>query len=467
MKTQEDSKRIGDYLDSWLRFMAERSDLPGFSVTVLKKGEVIFNEAYGYANLEKKEKLTSNHIFRIASHSKTFTATAIMQLQERGKLRIDDYAVQYIPWLKEHSDKRFQKITIRQLLSHSAGILRDGVNADYWAVEEPFPDEKNLQKQVLKSKLILDNNTKLKYSNIGYSLLGMIVSNVTSQPYSDYVIENIIKPLGLASTFPEYDEQLEDRLVTGYTRQELQKKRLPIAKQINTHAMSSATGLCSNGADTCKYFTAHKVGTGKLLDDESKKEMQRTQWYFDNQGRKEEYGLGFEIETIGDTRCIAHGGGFPGQLTSTLYDPQSDVAVCVLTNAIDSDVNSMSKGILKVIQKLIDKPDEKLLKFEGRFMSIWSVTDIIASGQKLFAGYAKAWSPFEYADELEWVSDTTLKIAKTSSFASVEENIEYTFNDLGIPKKINFAGATMLPEKEYLSMLDSQKQIEESSTSNE
>src|SRR3982751_6384330 len=88
-----------NYFKSWLSFKFEQSDIPGLAVAVAKDGKVIFNEAFGYANLETKEKLTTNHIFRIASHSKTFTATAIMQLQEQGKLKIDDPLVDYLPWL--------------------------------------------------------------------------------------------------------------------------------------------------------------------------------------------------------------------------------------------------------------------------------------------------------------------------------------------------------------------------------
>lgn len=123
------------------------------------------NEAYGYADLEKKTKLTPQHIFRIASHSKTFTATALMQLQEQGKLRIDDYVIDYLPWLKGHKDKRWQKITIRQLMSHGAGVIRDGLNADYWQLERPFPAQEELKGEILEADIDIDNNTKLKYSN--------------------------------------------------------------------------------------------------------------------------------------------------------------------------------------------------------------------------------------------------------------------------------------------------------------
>ena len=90
MKKQTLDRSV-DYIKSWLTFRYEREEVPGFVVAIAHKGQIIMNEAYGYADLEKKAKLTTNHIFRIASHSKTFTATALMQLQEQGKIRIDDY----------------------------------------------------------------------------------------------------------------------------------------------------------------------------------------------------------------------------------------------------------------------------------------------------------------------------------------------------------------------------------------
>jgi D-alanyl-D-alanine carboxypeptidase len=99
-----------EFLDSWLEFRQRKLQLPGLMVAVAYKGKILFNKAYGYANLQTREKLTADHLFYIASQSKTFTATAIMQLAENRKLHIDDCAANYLPWLKTHKDKRFQKL---------------------------------------------------------------------------------------------------------------------------------------------------------------------------------------------------------------------------------------------------------------------------------------------------------------------------------------------------------------------
>ena len=188
-------------MDSWLDFRYKRGELPGFVVAVSHQGKIIFNNAYGFSNLERKEKLKNNHIFRIASHSKTFTATAIMQLVEQGKISLNDKIVDYLPWLNEHRDKWFKSVTITQLLSHGAGVIRDGLDSDYWQLKNPFPDKAQFKKEILEADLVLNNNSHMKYSNYGYTLLGLIVEQVSGKSYKDFVTENIIAPLKLQNTW--------------------------------------------------------------------------------------------------------------------------------------------------------------------------------------------------------------------------------------------------------------------------
>jgi CubicO group peptidase (beta-lactamase class C family) len=332
------------YIKDWIRFQHERGDIPGLAVAVGIDGEIVLNEAYGYANVENKEKLNTDHIFRIASHSKTFTATALMQLQEQGKLKVDDYAVDYLPWLSAHKDKRWQKVTVRQLMSHGAGVIRDGLDSGYWQLDRTFPNIEQFKKELLEADLVLENNVKLKYSNYGYTLLGMIIEAITEQTYHDYVTERIVNVLNLKNTGPEYTQKIDNKLVTGYSRPEINKKRLPIA-QIDTHAMSPATGFYSNGEDLVKYFSAHMVGSKKLLDDESKKEMQRVQWKAQDTGEDEEYGLGIEIEHLDKKTLLGHGGGFPGHITKSYFEPKDKLVVVVLTNGMVTDPQNIGKSI--------------------------------------------------------------------------------------------------------------------------
>ncbi len=444
------------YIDSWLEFRYSHLEMPGFVVAIRHKNKLLFNKAYGLANLERKEALTINHLFRIASHSKTFTATAIMQLQEQGKLSIDDPAVKYVSWLREHSDKRWQEVTVRQLLSHSAGVIRDGLDCDYWAVERPFPNFEEFKKELLRADLVIDNNTKLKYSNYGYTLLGYVIKAASGEEYNKYVKHHIVDELELKNTGPEFDEALKDKYVTGYSRRDLDKQRLPIVN-IDTRAMSAATGFYSTAEDLCEYAAAQFWSSDKLLNKESKKEMQRTHWSNKFADENEEYGLGFELEGIDERRVVGHGGNFPGQITKTFFDPKEELAVVVLTNCIDGSAKAINKGIIKLMDWLQKNSEEKsshdLQRFEGRFMTLWTVIDVLAAGDKIVTVEPDSWELFKEAEELEYVDDKTLKIKKASSFSSEDELIHYEFDANGSAKKIVYAGATMFPEDDYLTNL--------------
>ncbi len=124
------------YVDRWIAFRREQRDLPGLVVAIRHADKLVLCKGYGCAKLDPP--LTPEHVFRVASHSKMFTATAIMQLVEQGKLRLDDRAAVYVSWLD--SD-----VTLRQLLNHAGGVIRDGLEAHFWRVEQPFPDVATLR----------------------------------------------------------------------------------------------------------------------------------------------------------------------------------------------------------------------------------------------------------------------------------------------------------------------------------
>ena len=443
------------FITSWLKFRYDRTKVPGYAVAVSHKGKLVLSQAYGFANLENSAKLTTQHLFRIASHSKTFTATALMQLAEKNKLRIDDYAADYLPWLGQHKDKRFQKITIRQLMSHGAGVIRDGLNSDYWQLERPFPDAKQLQSEILEAELVIDGNLKLKYSNFGYSLLGLIVEAVSGMPYNTYVTEHIVKKLGLQNTGPEYTAEIKDKLVTGYSRRDVNKTRLPIS-HVDTKAMASATGFYSTAEDLCVYFTAQMVGSKKLLSDESKKEMQRIQWHAADRGDggHEDYGLGFDIEFVGKRRTIGHGGGFPGHITKSMFDPENELVVVVLTNCIDGPAAPMAKGIYGIIDYYqkntpVAAPKHDLKKIEGRYINLWGITDIVVTGDKVVAANPDSWHTLTSPEELEYVNETTFKVKDTGSFGAEGEFVKFNFKS-GKVETVNYTGATMWPEEVWL-----------------
>ncbi len=439
------------YIDSWLDLRYQRNEWPGFTVAISHKGKILFNKSYGYTNLDTKEKLTPNHIFRIASHSKTFTATAIMQLFEKKKLKLDDHMVKYLQWLSNHRDKRFKQITIKQLLSHKAGIIRDGLDTNYWLLEKPFPTKEEFIEKVLEADLVLDVNKKLKYSNIGYTLLGLIIEQVSGQSYEDFVIENIIKPLDLKNTGPEFTASIENKLVMGYSMKEENKKRKPFKTSIDTKVLSPATGFYSTSEDLCKFFYAQTVGYGKLLSDDSKKIMQKGEIKVPQSDLGEKYGLGMIVTPIGKRKkSFGHGGSFPGHNTSTRCDPENQLIVTVLTNCIDGLATHFMKGIFQILYYFEDHYSESakldLDKFEGRLKNIWGITDVVSIGKHLVAIYPDLFNPFEEVEILKYLKGNTLKIGKTNGYYSEGELVHYSFDKNQKIKSVKYAGATMLPE---------------------
>ncbi|HEY9772890.1 MAG TPA: serine hydrolase domain-containing protein [Planktothrix sp.] len=460
-------QRAVEFIDSWLAYRSAQVEMPGFAVAIAHDGVTVLERAYGFANLEKRIPMKTDHLFRIASHSKTFAATAVMQLAEKGKLNIDEPMVKHIEWLRKHKDPRMAQITPRQVMSHSAGLIRDGLESNWWQLTVGFPDLEQLKKEVLKSDLIFDNNQEMKYSNTGYALLGCLIEEVSGISFNEYIRDNIIDALRLSDTHPDYSREFSARLATGYSRRDAQKERLPIAQEIEAKAMASAGGVCSNLSDMCEYFGGHFVGNGKLLNDETKKEMQRTQWRLKEAKDNEEYGLGLEIDYAGSHRLFGHGGAFPGYRTRSLCDPQDKLVIVVLTNAIDGEAKDIAKGIFFAIDHFSKSAEdcdpakhEHLCSYQGRFTDIWGDIDIVEHGRKLLVIEPQSWFPFgfySYTQTLEPVDDRTWKIATAGGYYSRGELVKYYFNKDGTIKSVRYAGREMLPEHAFAEKMEKLK----------
>src|ERR1700704_6020125 len=148
------------YIRNWIEFQLRASQQPGCIVAIAHRGKIVAEYAYGHANLATGEKLTPRHRFRIASHTKSFTAAGIMKLREQRKLRLDDPVGQYVKGLH----RQVAETTIAQILSHSAGLIRDGSAAGQFYDSRPFLSTEELTAD-LKSPPPIEPNTRFKYSN--------------------------------------------------------------------------------------------------------------------------------------------------------------------------------------------------------------------------------------------------------------------------------------------------------------
>ncbi len=197
------------YAEDWIAYRAFQLRVPGVQYAVLFDGEVQLSGAVGLADVEAGVPLTRSHLFRVASHSKTFTATAVLQLVEAGKLTLDTPLGDVVG---ELAGEPVGSVAVRELLEHGGGVIRDSVDGDFWQLTRPFPDEGELLALARTDGTKVEPNTRFAYSNIGYSLLGLVVARVTGESYNDYVRREIVGRLGLADTDPELAARAQRRL---------------------------------------------------------------------------------------------------------------------------------------------------------------------------------------------------------------------------------------------------------------
>lgn len=444
------------YVEDWLDYQFEihEPDPPGFVVAVRHRGEPVLIKAKGKANLERGDAMRADSLFRIASHSKTFTAVAVMQLVEAKRIRLDDPVSDHLPWLRQHKDQRFAEITVRQLMSHGAGVVRDVPG--YWDLRRPFPDRDELRDDVMASTLVVDPNVMLKYSNLGYAILGELTEAVTGTPYNELVVANILEPLGLSNTGPEVTaataKALGRRLVRGYTDSSTRWDPIPF-ENIDTKALSPATGFYASAADLLAFYDALAVGSKKLLSDTSKRELQRTHWRV--HGRTEaDYGLGLDLEYEGDRTRFGHAGGFRGQQTRTQVEPHLKTAIAALCNGQSADPFGLVMGTRSIIdyfqEHYVARRSPNLRNFSGRYIRWGDAVDLVDMGRKVVISNPAQTLPFDLATELTPVNESTLKISgRDSSYGSPGETVRLKRDASGVALQAYVGAYEYLSEKKF------------------
>jgi len=188
--------------ESWTQSQMAYSGQPGISVAVVKDQEVVWSRGFGYADEEEGIEATPESIYRIASISKLFTSTAIMQLRDQGKLSIHDKITDYLPWFKIDNQKGMP-ITIENLITHTSGLPREA-SGPYWTTVE-FPTKEERIENLPTQEHPLKPWRKWKYSNLALSLAGYIVEETSGKSYEEYVKENPYKPFLPENAEPPVD----------------------------------------------------------------------------------------------------------------------------------------------------------------------------------------------------------------------------------------------------------------------
>ena len=429
------------YIPQWLGHQMRLSEQPGAVLAIAHKGKLVFEQAFGKADVPGDVALSPRHRFRVASHSKSFTAAGILKLREQGKLKLDDGAGQFVAGL----DPAVAKATIAQLLSHSAGLIRDGDDAGQFLDRRPFRNAHELADDLTRPPVI-EPNSRFKYSNHGYGLLGLVIEAITGEPYRTWIEREIVDAAGLNETQSDMPLRREP-FARGHSGRIVLGRRVVIPGDNPTHALASATGFVSTAGDIARYFAQLSPTARKsILSAASRREMTRRQWRNPNTSPEQYYGLGTISGSFNGWDWFGHSGGFQGYISRTCVYPGQELTVSVLTNAIDGWAHPWLDGIVSILQTFARNgaPTRRVRDWDGRWWSLWSAIDLVPMGEKVLVANPGFINPLADAAELEITGRTTGRIALAPGFGSHGEPVRCTRTKSGKITALKIAGTTFL-----------------------
>lgn len=435
------------YAADWLDHQRLRSGFPGLSAAIVREGTTLFNHAFGLANLETGEILTPAHRFRAASHSKIATAAAILKLAAEGKIDLDASVTEKLPFFKDAGEKAHD-VTARKILSHAAGIARDGPDADAWQGHAPFPDDAALRDGFRSPASLLNAGPNFKYSNMGYALLGLLVEDATGQPCAGYIRSAILAPLGLDRAIaPDSQDMAPDMpFAQGYSALWPAGQRQEIACRLPTRALAPSAGFCAAPESLALLFSRLLHPKRTVLPPETLEAMMMPQAAIPGMIEGRHYGYGVIIDKGCGHTLYSHIGLWPGHMTKTFHDPARDLTLSVGINCVDGNPDFLLRGLMAILDFFTEQPppDPALTRFSGRFHCAYAVKDVVPAGDHLYIVSPDLQNPFANAAILRRESDNVFRIVSDHGFGAQGETA--IFGE-GPDKTLNIAGITYKKNK--------------------
>ena len=342
-------------LESYLNWLTDSGNPPGLSVVVVKNEQILYNNAFGYADKPRNIKATPDTVYHWWSMTKIPTAIAIMQLQEQGKLNLDDAVTKYLPWFDVvYLSNDSPVITIRHLLQHTSG-LPDTIPAMIGWVhyDDGTRDQTEIVKKHLSdfNKLKFTPGEKAVYSNLNYMVLGAISESISGQSYETYIAQHILEPLKMSQTGFVYTSAMAEREAAGtlpvvhfYTPllpTLLDPKALIRERQGNLFWLNRvyidatpSTGLIGSAPDVARLMMAYlnhgRLDGNLILNPESVSAMTETTPI-------DGHGIGWWVGDSSGERYLEHMGGGPGFATTMRIYTNTGLGIAILANGTDLD----------------------------------------------------------------------------------------------------------------------------------
>ncbi len=309
--------------------------IPGLSIGVVRGDSLAGHYSFGTQTLGEDKPTTPQTISRIASITKTFTGTAILQLRDLGQLELDDPLLVHMPDFTIANALRgtLEGVTLRRLMTHYSGLRTEHPLTDWNAPS--FPTSEELLDGLAEIDVVIPQDSQWKYSNLAVGLLGQVIEQISGVPYEQYIYEEITGPLGLTNTRFELDDSQAELKSTGYSHPLPGEDELRLAPYASLRGISAAGQLHSNVEDLAKWmsfqFTSgRETHSSKVLSSESLAEMHRPVYMSSDWSNGQ--ALSWRMNRRDDLVMHNHGGGIQGYASNFVFSVEAQTGVIVLAN---------------------------------------------------------------------------------------------------------------------------------------
>ena len=447
-------------LEAWIECRMAYQELPGMSVGIVYDQELIWAKGFGFSNREEKKPATTKTLYRIASITKLFTSTAIMQLRDQGKLHLDDPVKKHLPWFKiksSHTDA--PEITIRHLLTHTSGLPREAA-FPYWN-DFQFPTREQIIEKLPVQEAAYGPEAIWKYSNLALTLAGEIVAAVSGEPYPDYIQKHILGPLEMKSTSVVLPEGQKTKLAKGYGRRlpDGSRRLMPFT---DSRGITPAANISSNVEDLARFlslqFTAGKREESRILKKSTIREMHRVHWM--QPDWKSGWGLGFGIRRSEDRVILGHGGSLAGYRSQVSFCPEEKFGAVVLTNASDGEPNVYMDQIFHLVAPAVKesvkepsgkekKPDASMKKYMGRYRNIWGDSQVLWYEGELVMINPRADDPTESMAKLVSLGENTFRMEGEAGYMCLGELVQFEMSSGGKVRRVKEGETYIYPVESW------------------
>jgi CubicO group peptidase (beta-lactamase class C family) len=441
-------------LSAWIESQLAYSGVPGLSIAILHDQEMVWSAGFGRASLDPPRPATPDSLYRIASITKLFTSTAILQLRDAGKLQLDDPVVEHLPWFRikqAHADAPVT--TIRHLLTHTAGLPREA-GFPYWS-DGVFPTIEQIRDRLPAQETALPTETEWKYSNLGLTLAGEIVAAVSGQPYAAYVTHHVLEPLGMRRTFVASPPADHPDLAVGHTR------RLPgadrgVAPYTDGRGIAAAANMTTCVSDLARFarlqFRDGPAGGEQILKGSTLREMQRVHWLQPDWTAG--WGLGFRVLRTAGQTYVGHGGSLRGYRTQIHLRPADRIGVIVFTNADDGNpmlvVDKAFEWVAPAIRAAAPSPAPPgpppgWERYAGRYRNAWHDLQVLVVEGRLALVDPSLPDPMLFVVWLHPLAEHTFRSETKNGFGTNAEPVVFDLDGDGRVRRLTIGMISLEP----------------------